>query len=209
MKMDLRIVMDRRTDRPPPPRHAAARPTVLSPRAIVVPSWDRDPTLTPSLSLSLSPSLVAVRDRDKEAAAQPTTTRHLRRRHRRLTPPPPPCGHQSLTTAHFFTLVKNPSMRYHYVGIFIHPEAHLITQMMPSILGGTANRGALRSPDCVVSDEFSPVRGFDVPFDGVGDWDPSAIPPPDGEMISLETSLAQSNRKEAPSTPKPSRLSMN
>ena len=41
-------------------------------------------------------------------------------------------------------------------------------------------------------DEFGPVRGFDVPFNEVGDWDSSAIPPPDGELNRLETSLAQS-----------------
>ena len=39
-------------------------------------------------------------------------------------------------------------------------------------------------------DEFGPVRGFDVPFDGVGDWDSLAVPPPDGELTSLEASLA-------------------
>ncbi|XP_056162435.1 uncharacterized protein LOC130136254 [Syzygium oleosum] len=52
-------------------------------------------------------------------------------------------------------------------------------------------------------DEFGPVRGFNVPFDGVGDWDPSAIPPPDGEMTSLETSLAQSGHQHAPVAPEP------
>ncbi|XP_030456595.1 uncharacterized protein LOC115677555 [Syzygium oleosum] len=36
-------------------------------------------------------------------------------------------------------------------------------------------------------DEFGPVRSFDAPFDGVGDWDPSAVPPPDGELTSTET----------------------
>ncbi|XP_056160854.1 uncharacterized protein LOC130135473 [Syzygium oleosum] len=50
-------------------------------------------------------------------------------------------------------------------------------------------------------DEFGPVRGFDVPFDGVGDWDPSAIPPPDGELTSLDTSLALSRHQHVPSTP--------
>ncbi|XP_030473991.2 protein Ycf2-like [Syzygium oleosum] len=50
-------------------------------------------------------------------------------------------------------------------------------------------------------DEFGPVRGFDVPFDGVGDWDPSAIPPPDGQMTSLDTSLAQSGHQPVPAEP--------
>ena len=40
---------------------------------------------------------------------------------------------------------------------------------------------------------FGPVRGFDVPFDLVGDWDPTAIPPIDGELMSTEVSLAQSD----------------
>ncbi|XP_030458811.1 uncharacterized protein LOC115679362 [Syzygium oleosum] len=51
-------------------------------------------------------------------------------------------------------------------------------------------------------DEFGPVRGFDVPFGGVRDWDPSAIPPPNREMTSLETSLAQSGLQPAPAAPK-------
>ena len=41
-------------------------------------------------------------------------------------------------------------------------------------------------------DEFGPIRGFDVPFDGVGDWNPAAVPPPDGELTSTEVSVAQS-----------------
>ncbi|XP_056171255.1 uncharacterized protein LOC130139269 [Syzygium oleosum] len=53
-------------------------------------------------------------------------------------------------------------------------------------------------------DEFGPVRGFDVPFDGVGDWDPFAIPPHDGEMTSLDTSLAQSGHQHIPTAPEPS-----
>ena len=39
-------------------------------------------------------------------------------------------------------------------------------------------------------DEFGPVRGFDVPFDSFSDWDPVAIPPPDGELTRVEASLA-------------------
>ena len=50
-------------------------------------------------------------------------------------------------------------------------------------------------------DEFGPVRGFDVPFDGVGDWDPVAIPLPDGELTSAEISLAQSGHHPAAATP--------
>ena len=36
------------------------------------------------------------------------------------------------------------------------------------------------------------MRGFDVPFDLIRDWDPTAIPPIDGELTSTEVSLAQS-----------------
>ncbi|KAI6671814.1 hypothetical protein NL676_006699, partial [Syzygium grande] len=46
--------------------------------------------------------------------------------------------------------------------------------------------------------EFGPVRGFDVPFDLVGDWDPSAIPPINEELIGAEVSLAQSGMQPAP-----------
>ncbi|XP_030443651.2 uncharacterized protein LOC115665986 [Syzygium oleosum] len=53
-------------------------------------------------------------------------------------------------------------------------------------------------------DEFGPVRGFDVPFDGVEDWDPSAIPPPDGEMASLDTSLTQLGHQPVLAAPEPS-----
>ena len=49
-------------------------------------------------------------------------------------------------------------------------------------------------------DEFGLVRDFD----GIGDWDLSTISPPDGEMISLETSLAQSGHQHAPAVPKSS-----
>ena len=52
-------------------------------------------------------------------------------------------------------------------------------------------------------DEFGLVRGFDVSFDGVGDWDPSAIPPPEGEMTNLDTNLAQSGHQQVPTVPKP------
>ena len=41
-----------------------------------------------------------------------------------------------------------------------------------------------------VGDEFGPVRGFDIPFDLIGDWDSSAIPPIDGELTSAKVSLA-------------------
>ncbi|XP_056163780.1 uncharacterized protein LOC130137074 [Syzygium oleosum] len=50
-------------------------------------------------------------------------------------------------------------------------------------------------------DELGPLRGVDVPFDGIGDWDPSAIPLPDGEMTSLKTSLAQSGHQPDPTVP--------
>ncbi|XP_056159964.1 uncharacterized protein LOC115677549 [Syzygium oleosum] len=64
------------------------------------------------------------------------------------------------------------------------------------------HRGASGPEDGL--DEFGLVRGFDVPFDGVGDWDPSAIPPPDSKMTSHETSLAQSGHQPAPAAPEPS-----
>ncbi|XP_056176143.1 uncharacterized protein LOC130140539 [Syzygium oleosum] len=46
--------------------------------------------------------------------------------------------------------------------------------------------------------EFEPVRSFDVPHDGVGDWDPSAVPPPDGELTSAETGPVKSGPAPAP-----------
>ena len=42
----------------------------------------------------------------------------------------------------------------------------------------------------IAGDEFGLVRGFDVPFDLVGDWDSSIITPIDGELTSAKVSLA-------------------
>ena len=55
-------------------------------------------------------------------------------------------------------------------------------------------------------DEFVPVRGFDVPFDLVEDWNPFAIPPIDGELTNAKVSLAQFGLHLAPATQESSRV---
>ena len=109
-----------------------------------------------------------------------------------MNPPPPPERfgvpvHTELEVAEFpmgdnFTWIKHTSTVFVDVGLPLFEENRYTAWFFRDDAG----------------DEFGPVRGFDVPFDLVGDWDPTVVPPIDGELISTEVSLAQSGMHLAP-----------
>lgn len=47
-------------------------------------------------------------------------------------------------------------------------------------------------------DHSGPLQGFDIPYDRVGEWDPTVIPPHDGVVTSPDTSLEDSDPQSEP-----------